>query len=406
VAKLSLLVLALAAVAAMLGGTGPGASDAVTPSAGWTMHRLGAIERPAAINGRGQVVGWSLRGSGFRVLRWHNGRLRVLPNLENSSWLPTPDHLLSRPAPGADVLNERGEVVGTSNQQGSRPVMWDATGAIRNLGTLGAENSTVVGINERGEVIGLSSTGKTDPSGFSISRAFLWKNGRIRDLGALGRHESAQVGVEAINDRGQVVGESETDSYTSGESGYRSYDSHGYLWQNGVMRDIGGISPIAINNRGQILAERFAERTHAVLWQSGRARPLGAWRPIAINARGQVIGSRSAPNSNCISRAVLWENGRLRQLNGLPGHRRSQALGINDRGQIVGVSYNRCIGPILPIEIEGSRPFIWQRGRTHALPIPPRTEATVVAINNRGEVLGYAEGPGFSGAVLWTPAAA
>jgi probable HAF family extracellular repeat protein len=54
-------------------------------------------------------------------------------------------------------------------------------------------------INDRGQIIGITSV--------RHQHAFLWANGKRRDLGTLGGLESEPV---AINERGQIVGISET----------------------------------------------------------------------------------------------------------------------------------------------------------------------------------------------------
>ena len=55
---------------------------------------------------------------------------------------------------------------------------------------------------------------------------FVWQDGKMTDLGTLGGRSSRP---RAINERGQVVGESVT---ASGET-------HPFLWQNGKMTDLG-----------------------------------------------------------------------------------------------------------------------------------------------------------------------
>jgi probable HAF family extracellular repeat protein len=89
----------------------------------------------------------------------------------------------------------------------------------------------------------------------------------ITDLGALPGGENFTFAT-AINDRGQVVG----------QSGTASGESHGFLWENGQMTDLGAlpgaVSSIAlgINNRGQVVGQSTAnfEQFHAFLWQDGK----------------------------------------------------------------------------------------------------------------------------------------
>jgi probable HAF family extracellular repeat protein len=95
-------------------------------------------------------------------------------------------------------------------------------------------------INNHGQVVGMASTAS------GRSRAFLWQNGVMTDLGSL-REQGSSDAVD-INDRGQVVGWS---------------DGYPFLWQNGVMTDLNGLIPAgsgwllqgahAINRHGQIV---------------------------------------------------------------------------------------------------------------------------------------------------------
>ena len=72
---------------------------------------------------------------------------------------------------------------------------------MHDLGTLGGKESAATAVNERGQVIGESTTAG------GATHAFLWQDGKMRDLGTLGGQSSSPT---AINDVGQVVGASDT----------------------------------------------------------------------------------------------------------------------------------------------------------------------------------------------------
>ena len=85
------------------------------------------------------------------------------------------------------------------------------------LGTLGGKNSwtNYGGINDRGENVGLAETSVPDPDGEDICafgtkltcRGFLWRHGQMKALPTLGGNNGQAA---AINNRGQIVGISET----------------------------------------------------------------------------------------------------------------------------------------------------------------------------------------------------
>ena len=73
---------------------------------------------------------------------------------------------------------------------------------------------------------------------------------------------------------------------------------------------------------------------------------------------------------------------RVTDLGTLPGTSSSEALALNDRGQIVGVC---SVG-------EKEKAFVWEKGAMHPLPLPPGS-LRPRAINDQGQIIGTAFGP-------------
>ena len=149
------------------------------------------------------------------------------------------------------------------------------------LGTFGKDYSNAVAINDRGQVVCNAWVGDEGPIEVSpprVNHAFLWENGKSTKL-TLGGKETG-IGYdyiggghdEAINERGQVVG------WTNTKSGA----THAFLWQNGKMTDLGTLGgkesaapasgPVAINDSGQVVggAETKSGATHPFFWENGK----------------------------------------------------------------------------------------------------------------------------------------
>jgi probable HAF family extracellular repeat protein len=102
-------------------------------------------------------------------------------------------------------------------------------------------------------------------------------------------------------------------------------------------------------------------------------------KAIGINDRGQVVGNAGEYRT----RSFLWEKGRMRSLGSL-GSGLSTALAINDRGQVVGGS---------AIRSGQSHAFLWEQGRMTELgTLAGEVSSTAAAINERGDVIGTSSG--------------
>jgi probable HAF family extracellular repeat protein len=381
----ALTVIALLTVPGRVAARGPAkAAEASAAIALYSITDLGTLggsfSRANAINSRGQIVGGSynrtpdptIAGSNeVRAVLWDRGRKTDLGTLGG------PDaNQINGNVTGASGINDSGQVVGgatynaeidpacnsDAQQAGeacNHAFLW-ARGQLTFLGTLGGVTdmgnsfSLANAINDRGQIVGASFVKTPDPNnpGKPQVHAFLWARGKMTELGALPGQLSTYSQAFAINDRGQVVG----------ESGFRDAEGHPFIWSKGVMTDIGtqggptGCAQ-ASNNEGQVVG--FADTTvpdssnpgrylsHAFVWAGGKAQDLGRYgkdqdsQANSINDRDLIVGFSA---NNAGFRAVLWQGGSIIDLNTrIPAHsgwKLNGANAINDRGQIVGTGVN------------------------------------------------------------------
>jgi probable HAF family extracellular repeat protein len=304
-------------------------------------YNLGAED----INDRGQIVG----RAGWEAFFWEKGVITYLTGL--------PRTVLDGQASVAHAINERGQVVGGSGSwtpfmgggYDCLPFLWE-NGKARNLGgnENGAFSHEAFDINDAGMVVG-----------FFRFRGFTLFEGRWKELGTLSKRPVGNGSrVLAVNNRGQFVG-----ATTVEEKGAEYLPVHAFLWVK-----------VDKNGRG------------------GRMKDLGTlpgWRHSTatdLNERGDVVGytgkegyARGATVQQP-GRAVLWRSGgKISALPSLPGAQESRAEAINNAGQIVGTS--------------GGRAVLWQNGRVLDLNAHiPKDSGWVLkaatAVNNRGWIAG------------------
>lgn len=200
---------------------------------------------------------------------------------------------------------------------------------------LGAPDAVATAFNSAGQI-----TGQYSDNG--NAHAFLYGSGGLLDLGTLGGPSS--IGL-AINDNGQVAGDSSITGSTNLEA-----TTHAFLYSNGNMQDLGTLG--------------------------------GAESHVAgVNNAGQVVGSSATANNT--EHAFLFSNGVMQDLGTLPGAYYSYGYGINDAGQVTGVSFNYPPYPSVP-----SQAFIYSDGMMIGLGTLGGTTSEGIGISDNGLVTG------------------
>jgi probable HAF family extracellular repeat protein len=252
--------------------------------------------------------------------------------------------------------------------------------AARDVGSLpGAFYTSAADVNARGDAVGVS--------GLPFGPAVLWTGGGVAAIPGLNT-------AVAINNRGQVVGDGVVPSG----------DFHGFLFERGVLTDLGTLpglpaSRVAdINERGDIAGISYrsgGSELQMVLWISGVIQdhgplPLGEGVVKGINERRQIVGYSQNP---LVTRGWVWQDGVFTMLPLPDGATDSFAWDINDRGDIVGVAVG-----------ESTHAVLWPAGGgvIDLGALPGHSGSWAQGIDNRGQVVGWSAGPdGFYRPFLW-----
>jgi probable HAF family extracellular repeat protein len=327
----------------------------------------GSRNRPTGIASNGLVAGFVNRaGNATRVAAvWRGASLDTLGTLggPNSAVLwpgISSNGLVAGIAETAalDTLHEEWSCTAffpSVTGRICRGFVWD-NGVMTALATLGGDQSFATGVNPRGQVVGWAETPVHDPTCNAPQvlqfRAVVWdpKKGTLQQLRPLAGDSTSAA--TAINSKGQVVGISGDCDIAVGQLSAR----HSVIWNNGVPTNIGDLggdawhTPMDINEQGDVVGfsnpayvEGIDFNPLAFLWTSeGGIQSLGklvgdtSSQALGINYRRQVVGVSTGD----LNRAFIWENGVMKDLNGLVGPGFPDLLivaqHINDDGVIVG----------------------------------------------------------------------
>jgi probable HAF family extracellular repeat protein len=301
---------------------------------------------PLAVNDSGLIVGYHRKAYNplHAALLLRDGSLQDLGTLGGSAFETSQ----------AYAINARGDIAGWSGQLYATSEAFVIRGGVmQHLGVLpGASVSAAYGINNRGDVVG---TGDCVCQTAAESHALLFANGVVADLGVLpgGRYAAAL----AINNRGQIVGSSDFLEETGGHAFINGV--HAFLYENGQMTDLATLpggsrfkSAVDINDRGQVIGYSDTSSdppdNRSFLYQRGHLRDLMGDREsaaiaLAINNSGEIVGWASVPRGNDAQAVIFAPDGPI-ELNGLvrePEWRLLAAIDVNDAGGILGYGFFR-----------------------------------------------------------------
>jgi probable HAF family extracellular repeat protein len=346
---------------------------AQTPS--YTVTDLGALGpngQPFVITNNGLIAGSATLGNGvLHAVLWYKGLRGDIgaPGLGGQNSV-------------AYGVNERGQAAGaaqtsTADPNGEDfcgfkalglpskgttclPFLWQYAVTIP-LPTLGGSNGTAYRVNRRGTVAGFAENTTKDstcPAPQKLQfRPVIWENDEIQELPILPKDFEGVA--EGINDNGQVVGGSGICAALNPITGISLQPLHALLWETGTVTDLGSLG--------------------------GTGHGFGNIA-YSINNQGQVIGF-SDLRGNANFHSFLWTRGTgMQDLGTLTGDVNSLAIGINDVGDVVGVSLDAMFNP---------RAYLWKNGAMSDLNklIPsgyPLSLLTACSINSRGQIVGFA----------------
>lgn len=303
---------------------------------------------------------------------------------------------------------------------------------VQDLETLGGPYSFSYSLNSLGIVSGGSATAAQngDPSQLLVNAqqtAFLWHHGKLRNLGTLGGPDSAGAATNIFK---LSVIDSETALPSREGEDVCAFGNNlqclAATWKNGRLSALpvlsGGNNSYALdmNDLGQIVGisdtdvqdsdcaapipgvpfrTTGAFRFQAVIWKPNgtisKLQPLDSDKGVAfalgINNRGQVVGSSgvcattAAPPYVSVDHAVLWQpDGTSIDVGGSLGGP-AGASAINDRGDVSG-TYNAMNGP---------EAFLWTPETRKAIPLQPApgfvaaVNGCCKTMNDQREIVGF-----------------
>lgn len=244
-------------------------------------------------------------------------------------------------------INRKGQVIGYAGEE-TEPFSgeWNSVhgfiytnGSLQDLGTLvGGNYVFATRINDEGTVVGQAYTADD-----TCSQAFVYRNGVMSPIGTC---ETTQI-ARYINKRGNIVGATPYNS-NGKPQGFFSKDGTSVVTMNCLDNlPCSGRSYTEasdLNDKGQVtgFANDSAGVRHPYLYQNGVMKDLGSlggqvgWGR-AINASGVVTGSSRTATSE---HAFLYQDGKMLDLDPKGTADFSVGIDISDKGEVLGIAFN------------------------------------------------------------------
>ncbi|HJT65126.1 MAG TPA: DUF3466 family protein [Pyrinomonadaceae bacterium] len=254
------------------------------------------------------------------------------------------------------------------------------TYTVTNIGTLGGNDSVALSINDLGEVVGYSKTADGEVHAFRYFRDVIF------DLSTLGGKESYAY---VITNSGILLGDSKTSDGTlrpfmeTPNSPLFNFGDDPHLFS----------SARGANNVGQVVGFRLVTDEHgqlhkrAYLYTTNRTIDLGTFGgkqsdAIAINDAGEVVGHLYTQYHDGDKRAVIYHAGKVVEI-GTFGGNDSIAVAINTSGQVIGYA-----------ALPGGEPraFLFAHGKMKNLgTLPGGTQSFAYGIDDRDRIVGASD---------------
>jgi probable HAF family extracellular repeat protein len=250
-----------------------GTLDSGTESLGIYVNDAGQVIGFSTINTNPDPVGFF--GFPTHTFIWQNGEKLDIGTLGGANAFPgascsnQPEDLVVGGSNTTTTVNP------TTGLPDADPFLWQK-GKMMDLGTLGGTNGFAQCANHRHQVIGMSSLAANPVAcDFPVfnspgpgCHAFFWEDGVIKDLGTLGGDNSEAIW---LNEHGDVVGSADL----AGPTGNQAHDA--VLWRHGMIHDLGTIpgDPCSrgrgLNSRGQVVGTSTdcVNALHAFVWEEG-----------------------------------------------------------------------------------------------------------------------------------------